>query len=101
MFTNKLDMHSQLKIPFAGYRSANDASVYELGNSADLWSSSPNSASSPYSRRLYLGVDDDMFFYHYASRDDARSVRCFYDKYEAYPSTFMVTFLNDGVEVRS
>ncbi len=84
-------MHSQLKIPFAGWRHYSDASVYDMGGVAYLWSSSPYSASNPSSRYLYLPVDDclDMGDYY---RAIAYSVRCFYDSYQSFTQSFTLSF---------
>ena len=99
MLDNASNIHTQLKIPFAGLRSYYYASVDYLGNTASLWSSSPYSASDPDSRRLYLDVDGYLGM-NYDSRAHAYSVRCFYDFYQPYtePSTLVqLTFAaSDG-----
>lgn len=76
-------IHSQLLVPFAGYRANDDAGVYDLGSSAYLRSSSPDSSGGPYSRPLYLGVDGGMGMYS-ITRAYASSLRCVYDSYETY-----------------
>ena len=104
MYDNSVsDMHNQLKIPFAGSRDYYDASVENLGYYADLWTSSPYHSSysyiRPYSRHFGLyegGIDGDNYI-----RAQGNSVRCFYDFYQPFTQSFTLTFLNDGVKVRS
>ena len=93
-------LHNELLIPFAGLRNYLDASVYYMGYYAYLWSSSPYSASNPNSRSLYLNVDGHLNMLSNL-RTNAISVRCFYDFYKPYTQSFTLTFLNDGVKVRS
>ena len=76
-------LHSDLYIPFAGPRYYRDASVYNMGRYAGLWSSSPYSAPGPFSRSLDLNVDGYLGM-STSSRANSISVRCFYDKYETY-----------------
>ena len=70
------------KLPFAGYRYYNDASLNSRGSYGYYWSSSPYSASSNIAR--YLSLDSSNV---YADHDDDRaygdSVRCFKDSYVA------------------
>ena len=54
-----------------------------MGSYALLWSSSPSSASGPYSPHLGLGVDGYLG-QDYDGRADGLSVRCFYDFYQPY-----------------
>ena len=95
---NKDTLRDKLLIPFAGFRYYYDASVYNMGIDAYLWSSSPYSASSPGSRYLTLDVvgglsmDDDY-------RANAVSVRCFYDSYQHFPQSFTLSFISDGEKV--
>lgn len=88
---NKDTLRDKLLIPFAGYRNYYDASVDFMGYDASLWSSSPYSASGPYSRDLYLTVGGglNMGSYH---RANALSVRCFYDSYQPFTQSFTLTF---------
>ena len=99
MLDNASNIHTQLKIPFAGSRYYDNASVNNLGINAILWSSSPYSASNPNSRRLYLDVGGGLHM-DYSRRAHASSVRCFYDFYQPYtePSTLVqLTFAaSDG-----
>ena len=88
---NKDTLRDKLLIPFAGLRGYLDASVYDMGHFANLWSSSPLSASSPYSRDLYLDVDGDLNMY-FNDRADALSVRCFYDSYQPFTQSFTLNF---------
>ena len=76
-------IHNDLLVPFAGDRNHIAAKVYDLGSSAYLWSSSPYSAETPYSRYLFLDVYGDMGM-GYDRRADAYSVRCVYDSYQTY-----------------
>lgn len=62
-----------------------------MGNYAHLWSSSPYSASYPYSRTLNLDVDGGLGMYGY-DRAGALSVRCFYDSYQPFTQSFTLTF---------
>ena len=78
-------------IPFAGLRDYGIASVYLIGYRARLWSSSPYSASGPYSRNLGLGVDGTLSV-NYNDRANALSVRCFYDSYQPFTQSFTLTF---------
>ena len=95
MFDDGLDMHDQLKIPFAGSRSADDASVYTMGFYAYLWSSSPYSDSNPISR--YLNVEVGNLFMDDNIRANAYSVRCFYDFYQPFTQSFTLSFeVSDG-----
>jgi len=84
-------LHNELLIPFAGLRDYNDASVYNMGYYANLWSSSHRSASSPNSRYLYLNVDGNLSMYHLYSAY-ATSVRCFYDSYQPFTQSFILSF---------
>lgn len=88
-------MHSQLKIPFAGLRYYNVASVDDMGYGAYLWSSSPYSASDPHSQRLYLIVEDDLSTEE-SKRANAYSVRCFYDSYQPYAQSFTLRLHANG-----
>ena len=86
-------MHNQLKIPFAGARSLREANTYNFGYYTHLWSSSPASASNSTSR--YITIDLEFGWanmYYEMSRAEGFSVRCFYDKYEAYPQSFTLSF---------
>ena len=69
-----------------------------MGYNANLWSSSPYSASNPYSRYLNLFVDGylDMDYYH---RAHALSVRCFYDSYQPFTQSFTIELDANGGEV--
>ena len=72
------------KIPFAGYRNLN-AKVYVIGDSAYLWSSSPN-AGNEFAR--CFGLDPDgASAYNGSYRANAFSVRCFKDSYLSFPSS--------------
>ena len=82
-------LHSDLYIPFAGYRSCYNASLFSMGRFTYLWSSSSDSASTPYSRRLTMGVEFGM---DGNNRTDAYSVRCFYDSYQPFTQSFTLTF---------
>ena len=93
-------LHSDLYIPFAGSRYYRDASVYNMGRYAGLWSSSPYSAPGPFSRSLDLNVDGYLAM-STSSRANTISVRCFYDSYQPFTQSFTLTFLDDGVEVAS
>ena len=84
-------LHSDLYIPFAGLRNYDDASVYGMGGNANLWSSSPYSASSPLSRYLSLNVGGYLDM-NYRYRAYALSVRCFYDSYQPFTQSFTLTF---------
>ena len=76
-------LRDKLLIPFAGLRRYYDASVYDMGDLAYLWSSSPASASDTYSRDLYLDVDGYLDV-RGDGRAKALSVRCFYDSYQPF-----------------
>ena len=91
MWNSASDIHTKLLIPFAGFRDYTDASVYRMGDYAYLWSSSPVSASTPYSRSLYLGVGGGLGVSYYR-RATALSVRCFYDSYQPFTQSFTLTF---------
>ena len=86
-------LHSDLYIPFAGLRNYLSAPVYNMGNYANLWSSSPYSASNPNSRYLYLKVDG---YLNMSSnrRANALSVRCFYDSYQPFPQSLTLSFMS-------
>ena len=88
---NKDTLRDKLLIPFAGLRDYFDASVYFMGDYAYLWSSSPASASGPFSRGLGLGVDGYLGVGD-GHRADALSVRCFYDAYQPFTQSFTLTF---------
>ena len=91
---------NELYIPFAAWRDYFDASVYSMGYFADLWSSSPSSASSPDSR--YLNLNGGGLGVHYSSRANALSVRCFYDSYQPLTQSFSLSLLDEsGVEIVS
>jgi hypothetical protein len=62
-----------------------------MGYYASLWSSTPHSASYPYSRSLYLNVDGYLNMDYYG-RANALSVRCFYDSYQPFTQSFTLTF---------
>ena len=95
---NKDTLRDKLLIPFAGWRDYYDASVYYMGDDADLWSSSPYSASYPYSRSLYLDVGGSLYMNN-SLRANALSVRCFYDSYQRFTQSFTLSFISDGEEV--
>jgi hypothetical protein len=84
-------LHSDLYIPFAGSRDYDYVSVYGMGGNAWLWSSSPSSASDPFSRGLYLYVGGYLDRGDY-SRANAFSVRCFYDFYQPFIQSFTLSF---------
>ena len=84
-------LHNELLIPFAGLRYYDVASVYNMGYYAGLWSSSPDSASSPYSQNLFLNVNG-FFDVCYYDRARALSVRCFYDSYQPFTQSFTLSF---------
>ena len=65
-------------LPFAGYRSYNNASLYDQGSYGYYWSSSPLSASSSNARYLYLNSSNVYANYSYY-RAHGISVRCFKD----------------------
>ena len=91
MWNSASDIHTKLLIPFAGWRDPYDALAYNLGVYANLWSSSPISASNSFSRYFYLLVYVDLdITYH--SRADANSVRCFYDFYQPFPQSLTLSF---------
>ena len=83
---NKETLRNKLLIPFAGWRDAVKASVYNIGNDTSLWSSSPISASNSYSRDLKVDVDSSPDTVS-DGRALALSVRCFYDSYDYFKST--------------
>ena len=88
-------IHNQLLIPFAGRRSY-DGEVEGLGDWWILWSSSPVSNYDWWSFYLYYygSLNKWDSYYGYGN-----SIRCFYDKYEIYPQSFNVSFLNDGENI--
>lgn len=72
-----------------------------MGSIANLWSSSPYSASYPSSRDLYLNVDDNLGMIN-SYRAYAYSVRCFYDSYQPLTQSFSLSLLDEsGVEIVS
>lgn len=85
-------------IPFAGYRSFSNASLYSQGDNGYYWSSSPRSASSSGARYLNL----NLYIVGVMGSRDLRaygfSVRCFKDSYVA-PKTYTLEFEpNNGEE---
>ena len=97
MWNSVSDIHNKLLVPFAGRRRGFLAvPVHHMGSRVYLWSSSPNSASDPYSRCLNLEVDGSRNVNN-DSRVWAYSIRCFYNYYQPYPQSFTLTFaVSDG-----
>lgn len=91
------DFYDEMQIPFAGYRRYNDASLYAEGEGANLWSSSPSSASNPASRGFFLN-SDGVYTYGLNDRTVAYSVRCFYDSYQPLTQSFSLS-LHDESEM--
>ena len=88
---NKDTLHDKLLIPFAGLRSAY-ASVDYVGYYARFWSSSPGSASIPNSPYLNFDVGG-LLIMGSDRRDNAFSVRCFYDSYQPFTQSFTLSFM--------
>ena len=82
------------KLPFAGYRYYNDASLNGQGSYGYYWSSSPLSASSNGARGLSLD-SSDVYASSYSDRAYGYSVRCFKDSYVA-PISYTLTFDSQG-----
>ena len=79
-----LKFQEDFKIPFAGYRNSS-AMVFAVGESVDLWSSSPY-VGHDGARYLYLGPRGANASYD-NSRVLAHSLRCFKDSYLSFPSS--------------
>lgn len=82
------------KLPFAGSRNYDDASLNRKGSNGYYWSSSPYSGSSISARYLNLG---SSFVRAGSSRGRAYgySVRCFKDSYVA-PISYILEFNANG-----
>lgn len=84
-----MQFQEDFKIPFAGQRDRS-ARVYEIGDNAYLWSSSPDAG---YADARFFGL---LPIVAYAIGDNTRayafSVRCFKDSYLSFPSS--ITELN-------
>ena len=60
---------------FAGNRDLEDGKVYDMGDYANLWSSSANDDSNPNSRNLNLNANN-VNANNNNNRGNAQSVRC-------------------------
>ena len=90
-----LQIQNDLKLPFAGSRYYEDASLYNHGSFGLYWSSSPSDSDNPDSARtLYLYSSDVRAIYNY-NRAVGLSVRCFKDSYDA-PTIYTLIFDSQG-----
>lgn len=89
---------TDFKLPRAGLRYYNSASIYDQESRGYYWSSSPYGSDNPnYARRLFLdsaSVRVDNYYF----RALGYSVRCFKDSPKA-PETLILTFDINGGEL--
>ena len=88
-----------MELPLAGGRGYYDGAVFEQGNNASYWSSSPRGGSNP-ERAWYLGFRSNNVYPSYDDfRATGKSLRCFKDSYVKLPKTLNLFFMSDDEEV--
>ena len=82
---NGLKFQEDFKIPFAGGRDRYVAKVFDMGNYANLWSSSPH-VGYTLARNFYF-YPNAAYANNLIYRAYAFSLRCFKDSYLEFPSS--------------
>lgn len=81
---------TKLHMPFAGYRSGSNASLYNQGSGGYYWSSYPYGSDYPSNARYLRLSSSNVNANNNSIRADGFSVRCFKDSFEVPTSSWTV-----------
>ena len=96
-YTNALQCFlAKLQLPFAGFRSRWDSSIYNQGSYGYYWSSTRSNEHHAY---YLLFNSSDIYPQRSYYRSNGYSVRCF--KNEPNPKKLKLSFISDNIEVWS
>ena len=90
---------SDLLLPFAGNRVYYDGIVYDQGDYAFYWSSSPRGASNSKDTWLLILSPDYVDPSYNRNRAFGQSIRCFKNFYAEFPKILNLSFISEDVEV--
>jgi hypothetical protein len=88
-----------MQMPFVGYRSWSDSTVYS-SSYGYYWSSSPSDGGTLNSRFFYLDSDSLFTIYYGGYRGAGYAVRCFKNEYIKLPKTLNLFFMPSTGDVQ-